>query len=627
MPTFSYTIPFQYGAQVRKDHDNRILDYIDDRKLEKFQTPFDSPYPEITVDLKYLKVLCQETDDKNKGDINGQTALHAFCLYGSLRSVQILLETGSDQGCEDKAGYSIIHYCTIADREDILSFLHKNGSSITKGAIETCRTPLHIASMCGSARCVEYLLESGVQVDQLDNFGCSPLWLALYYGNDAICQLLFEKGAQLTATDRISFVFRTLEKCSEFGKVVLSSYVTTCFYRGVSCVWLNKLINGLSYDKTDLTHAFLLSLTSPAQQLIQHPFFKTYTSVTWRLIGRRQAVMNVVRHLLYSFMWTFHFMSDTGETFRGPGSGPKIAAYTLLLPYTCHMIYHTVSTIKSTYTKQLECLEFENSLVEREFKYVHPCMWNACHVLEREKMVLSVKHKHLYFGRVLAPKSLELCIILLSLIVLLLDLIMTAISETERKRPHLNVFYMVITSIVLVLVWANTFIKFKFFKEFGTFLISLQKLSNLLTKFAVMFLVFYIPVSCVFWKTIYEGNYKVTTNITFLDSCYKVYRMTYSDYTYSEGVALAIKDGYPSWWNVLTFYWITMGSLILLRVFGGMVYTVLSEPIEQRQFTALKQRLEFICEVLIAQSEVKQQEFSRHLELECNPFVKEIKQK
>lgn len=633
MPTLCYTTPFQYGAQVRNHQEYRIHEYIDEQKLSLFKSPFDSPYPKIDIDLKYFKILCEDTDDKNKPDINGQTALHALCLYGSINSLNILLEAGADKSCEDRAGFSVAHYCCMSDRADLLAYLDRNGASITKQALGTSRTPLHIASMCNSVGCAKYLLDSGANCNQVDNYGYSPLWLALYFRNDEICQLLSEKGAQtnINEVDKVSFVFRTAEKCTEYGQWLLDSYITSCPYRGVSCVWLNNLVNGVSYESTDLSHSYLY-LTTLKREFIEHPVTKCYTRAAWNHFGRKSALRGLATYLVFALLWTLHFMTDNGKTFRDNSNVGRIVAYSLLLPYLGFMIYDLVARTKRIFRKQLDCISSEMRQVDRELDNLHPCMWNAYHVLLREKRGLNKKDAHLRVGKMLVQKISDLVVLIMSAVILVLDLAMTAFSTEEDRRPGLNVTYIVISSSVLVLVWINTFYKLRYFKEMGTFLVSIKSLAGLLVKFAVMFVFFYIPIACVFWKTIFESTIRPSpphltdtnsTRVPFPAALYKVYRMTFSDYTYSEGLDIATKQGLPAWWNLLTFYWLTVGGLILLKILGGMVFVALSEPLKDSILTANRERLRYICEVVMNQSTARRQEFARHLELECKPYVSE----
>lgn len=639
MPTLCYTTPFQYGAQVRNQQDYKIHEYLDEQKLSLFASPFETPYPKIDIDLKYFKILCEDAEDVNKGDINGQTALHALCLYGSMNALKILLEAGADLGSEDLAGFSVAHYCAMSDRADLLAYLDRAGVSITKQALSTSRTPLHVASICNSVKSVKYLLESGVNCNQVDNYGYSPLWLALYYRNDQICQLLSQHGAQtnLNEVDKVCFIFRTVEKCTEFGQSLLNSLLTNCQYRGVSCVWLNNLVNGVSYQSTDLSHSFLY-LTTPDREFIQHPVIRCYTRAAWHFFGRKSALINFLTHLIFSVLFTLHFMTDNGKTFRDKGNVGRIIAFSLLLPYAGFMVYDLVMRMKRIYFKQLDCLEFERGLVDKELDNLHPCMWNAYHVLLREKRGITQKLVNLRVGKVLAQKIFELLVVALTVLMLILDLVMTAASKDEDRRKDLNIVYIIISSSVMVLIWLQTFYKLRYFKEFGAFLVSINKLAGLLLKFAVMFVFFYIPIACVFWKTIYESTDRNgtdphpdlsaplsttdnSTRVTFPDAFYKVYRMTFSDYTYSDGLKIAAKQGLPSWWNVLTFYWLTVGGLILLKILGGMVFVVLSEPLKESLLTAYRERLHYICEVVMNQSNSARQDFARHLEMECKPYV------
>ena len=75
--------------------------------------------------MKYWKILCEDAEDKNRRDVQGQSALHALSLYGSVNAVKILLNAGADLGCEDHAGFSVAHYCSMSDRSDLLAYLDK----------------------------------------------------------------------------------------------------------------------------------------------------------------------------------------------------------------------------------------------------------------------------------------------------------------------------------------------------------------------------------------------------------------------------------------------------------------------------------------------------------------------
>lgn len=61
----------------------------------------------------------------------------------------------------------------------------------------------------------------------------------------------------------------------------------------------------------------------------------------------------------------------------------------------------------------------------------------------------------------------------------------------------------------------------------------------------------------------------------------------------------------------------------MLKILGGMVFAVLSEPLKESLLTAYRERLHYICEVIMNQTNTKRQEFARHLEIDCKPYVSE----
>eukprot|EP00116_Pleurobrachia_bachei_P002384 sb/3462646/ len=642
MPCMSYTTPFQYGAQVCAEYEYKIHEYIDDRKVACFRSPLQSPYPRIDIDLKYFKILCEDVNDVNKGDINGQTALHALCLYGSINSIKIILEAGADLGCEDHAGFSAAHYCAMADRADLLAYLDRNGVSITKQALGTSRTPLHVAAICNSVSCTRFLLSSGVNLNQVDNYGYSALWLAMYYGNDTVCRLLSDHGAQrdVTEVDKVSFVFRCMERCPEYSESLLDSYVSSCPYRAVSCVWLNNVVNGVSYENTDLTHSFLY-LSDLKRGLLEHPALKTYTSVAWSLFGRKHAVFDLSRYLLFTALWTFSYLVDSGKSL-GSGNAAKLAGFTLLIPYTVMMVWFMAHRTLTSYKRQLNCLNSELAIVDKELDNLHPCMWNAYHVLRREKRGFLARRSNLQLFNLLWDQVADIAILVLSLGALVFELVLVGVgSNVDRKiHPEANIAHTVITSSTLLLVWACTFNKLQYFNMFGSFLVGIKNLIALLGKFSVLFVAFYFPTACVFWKTLFESTTRPTlvnettpledsnswgatnsTVVTFWDAFYRVYRMAFVSYDYSSGLGIATNLGIPDWWNILTFYWITMGSLILLRIFGAIVFAILSEPVRETQYIAHQVRFRFICQIVMLMSCSKRQSFSRYLELDCKPYI------
>jgi len=64
------------------------------------------------------------------------------------------------------------------------------------------QTPLYVASENGHVDTVEWLLESGANVDQADEQQCTPLYIACLHGHDAVISKLIECGADVNKPDQ-----------------------------------------------------------------------------------------------------------------------------------------------------------------------------------------------------------------------------------------------------------------------------------------------------------------------------------------------------------------------------------------------------------------------------------------
>ena len=622
-PLLSYTAPFQYGAMVTNGEDYIIHHYIDQQKMETFVSPFDSPYPKIDIDLKYFKILCEDSDDINLGDANGQTILHALCLYGNINAIKIALEAGADILAEDSSGFSVAHYCAMSDRADLLGFLDKSGADITKQALSTSRTPFHVAAICRSSGCIRYLIQTGININQVDNFGYSALWLAMYYHSDEVCQILTEHGAitKINEIDRITFVFRTFSKCPTYAKNVLDSYVNYCHYRRCSGIWLSNMVDGVSYELSDCTYSYL-SCTGVSDNLISHPAIDAYISVAWDRFGRMHAGIEMAKCFMLCLLWTLHFCTDNNKSFDDGDYVRKIVVYVFTILYLMFRIYEKVSCTLKLMRSRRKYQEFELTTINREIDSLHPCMWNAIHSLVKEKR----EHSGTKIYSFIKHESVKAIIYILTIFILILD---AFFAVNHKKNNHsymmLKFIYNAVSSVILLSLWLSTFYMLKKIKLFSTFITSIFMLTGLIGKYAVMYLFFYIPMTCVFWVTLYEPYNGMLQNKTasykLIDVMFKVYRMSYSDYTYSDGFNVAQKIGWPDWWNLIAVFWITVSTLILIRIFGGLVFNILSRPIRESSLISMRGRLMYICDIIVCMKRTERQIFMRYLELKCAPYL------
>ncbi|EDV26079.1 Myotrophin [Trichoplax sp. H2] len=67
------------------------------------------------------------------------------------------------------------------------------------GQLQSGRMPLHYAADYGQAKVMDYLLDQGANINQLDKHGISPLLAAIWEGHTNCVKLLIDRGADKNA--------------------------------------------------------------------------------------------------------------------------------------------------------------------------------------------------------------------------------------------------------------------------------------------------------------------------------------------------------------------------------------------------------------------------------------------
>lgn len=156
--------------------------------------------------------------------------------YGELAKLMEFIENGADVRTPDAENVTLLHWAAINNRIEIVKYLITNGAIVDQkggnlettplhwavrqgllnmvvllmkyGAdpnsvdIEGC-TCLHVASQLSQTAVVAYLIGKGMDVDQVDNNGMTPLMWAAYrsFGVDTI-RLLITMGASVNRRDK-----------------------------------------------------------------------------------------------------------------------------------------------------------------------------------------------------------------------------------------------------------------------------------------------------------------------------------------------------------------------------------------------------------------------------------------
>ncbi len=185
--------------------------------------------------LQEANFLLSKQVQINAADGTGQTALHWATVRGSLPVIEALLRAGADYEIKDNRGYTAIHVaaqygqtavlyhlvrpmhvlaCTPWARTQTISPNVRYCVCLTplqalKWGIDMDqpdndgRTPLHWAAYKGYADTIRLLLVLDARYDLADKEGCTPLHWAAIKGNGEACTVLLQGGSmsELTTKD------------------------------------------------------------------------------------------------------------------------------------------------------------------------------------------------------------------------------------------------------------------------------------------------------------------------------------------------------------------------------------------------------------------------------------------
>ncbi|MGB8467516.1 MAG: ankyrin repeat domain-containing protein [Candidatus Babeliales bacterium] len=142
-------------------------------------TVFEAAYfDDLEMVQKFLPVCANATT------VEGKTLLHIAAESGSLRMIQLLLDSGANINALDDYGYSPFHRAIEKLNTKVVNFLIEKGADIYAPAGTNKLTPLHIAAkgnwlvLGDRIEMIKILLNAGVQLTGRDREGKTPYDLA-----------------------------------------------------------------------------------------------------------------------------------------------------------------------------------------------------------------------------------------------------------------------------------------------------------------------------------------------------------------------------------------------------------------------------------------------------------------
>jgi ankyrin repeat protein len=153
-------------------------------------------------DLAQVKAMLKEHPELvfDKGEVEGETVLHAAADGGNKEIAELLLANKADVNAKDRGGETPLHAAAHAGSKDVAEVLLANKADVN-AKNDDGRTPLHAAAIDGRKDVAEVLLANKADVNSKDKQGETPLHEAAQEGRNDVAELLLANKADVNAKD------------------------------------------------------------------------------------------------------------------------------------------------------------------------------------------------------------------------------------------------------------------------------------------------------------------------------------------------------------------------------------------------------------------------------------------
>lgn len=145
---------------------------------------------------KGAEIAPEECMTGNSCSIDGTTILHQAMYANNPEIVKLLIKRKAPLNVIDSNGSTPLMIAVNRGSDDIAQLLLDNGADPDIKDTAYGRTALHIAASKGYDKIAAALISKGAGLNITDNKGQTPLYSALYHGNDQITKLLIQNKAE-----------------------------------------------------------------------------------------------------------------------------------------------------------------------------------------------------------------------------------------------------------------------------------------------------------------------------------------------------------------------------------------------------------------------------------------------
>lgn len=162
---------------------------------------------------KTVEILLDKGTDVNDVDKSSSTPLHTAIQNGHKSVVQLLINRGADITITNALNLVTFFSAVTQGHVNVVELLIKSGASYEE-LYEGDVTPLHLAACRGFGDVVTCLLGAGADVNSKDTNNLTPLHVAVESGHLNVVKILLQAGADVNAVDGIAvFINRCLTFC------------------------------------------------------------------------------------------------------------------------------------------------------------------------------------------------------------------------------------------------------------------------------------------------------------------------------------------------------------------------------------------------------------------------------
>ena len=140
----------------------------------------------LTESTEFLTINMEEPDDGGRSRAGSRSrtplSMEQLTVQEKLQELMKTIDYYKLDG-RSQSGFTMLHHAAKENRPDIIEFLVNTGCDINAEDDEG-QTPLHKAAMFGNVESVKLLLEKGADANKVDNSGHTPLHIAIITGGD-----------------------------------------------------------------------------------------------------------------------------------------------------------------------------------------------------------------------------------------------------------------------------------------------------------------------------------------------------------------------------------------------------------------------------------------------------------